>query len=94
MISFSFILLLLLVAMLTNFSKIRKQSYLEKLWKSIGTNEVWAFRVSRLQLLWAKPLNLPPKWQWSLTTGFSFTSLSLNSFSHNQQVVDHNFSEL
>ena len=50
-----------LVAMLTNFPKIRWQSYPEKLSKNSGTNEVCAFRVFRLQLLWAKPLNLPVK---------------------------------
>ena len=76
-----------LVAMLNSFSKIRWQSYPEKLWNKIGTNEVCAFLVFRLQLLWAKPLNLPVKWQWSLTKGLSFKSLGVNSFSHNQQVV-------
>ena len=82
------------VAIITNFSKIGWQSYPEKLWKSIGTNEVCAFRAFRLHFLWVKPLNLPVKWQWSSTTGFSFTSLSLNPSSHNQQVVWSCFLEL
>ena len=41
----------------------------------------------KLQLLSANPLILPDRRQWSWTTGFSFSSSNIISFSHNLNLL-------